>query len=241
MKIGLGLTVLVMLALATNWVYQVICKPAELLFPVSGTLYKTPPETWRRYGPLFRRYSTGVMTPDLLAAIAQVESSGNPIVRTYWRWSWTTQPFDVYRPASSAVGMYQMTDGTFAEARHYCIRNHTVAQSDPGKRWGSCALNSFYARVIPGDAVELSSAYLDRSVAITLARHRMDSATLQQRQKLATVIHLCGVAAGDAYANRDFRLIGGQRCGDQDVRLYLAQINEMRGVFEHLERTPNSL
>jgi hypothetical protein len=236
MKVCLGMAVLLGLALATNWVYQVICKPAELFFPVSGTLYKTPPETWQRYGPLFRRYSTRVMTPDLLAAIAQVESSGNPIVRTYWRWSWTTQPFDVYRPASSAVVMYQMTDGTFDEARRYCIRDHAVAEQAPGNRWGPCAFNAFYARVIPGDAVELTSAYLDRSVATTLARYRMGATTFQQQQKLATVIHLCGVAAGDDYASRDFRLLGGQRCGDQDVRDYLARINAMRDVFAHLER-----
>jgi len=31
--------------LAVNWVYQVAHKPSELLFPVSGTLYKSPPET----------------------------------------------------------------------------------------------------------------------------------------------------------------------------------------------------
>jgi hypothetical protein len=224
-----------MLALATNWVYQVICKPAELFFPVSGILYKTPPETWQRYGPLFKRYSTKVMTPVLLAAIAQVESDGNPIARTYWRWTWTTQPFDVYRPASSAVGMYQMTDGTFAEARHYCIRNHAVTEHGPGTTWRSCAFSSLYTRVLPGDAVELASAYLDRSVAMTLARHRMDSATLRQRQRLATVIHLCGVAAGDAYAVRGFRLVEGQRCGDHDVRRYLAQVGAMRDEFEHLE------
>ena len=57
------------------------------------------------------------MTPDFLAAIAQVEGSGNPVARTYWRWSWRRNFFEVYRPASSAVGMYQITDGTFAEAR----------------------------------------------------------------------------------------------------------------------------
>ena len=33
--------------LAVNWVYQVVRKPSELFFPVSGTLYKTPTETWR--------------------------------------------------------------------------------------------------------------------------------------------------------------------------------------------------
>lgn len=240
MKACLALTVLATVALATNWIYQIICKPAELFFPVSGTLYKTPPETWQRYGPLFRRYSTRVMTPELLAAIAQVESSGNPIVRTYWRWSWTTQPFDVYRPASSAVGMYQMTDGTFAEARHYCIRNHSVAEQSRGNRWGACPFNAFYARVIPGDAIELTAAYLDRSVALTLARQRRDGATLQQQQRLAAVIHLCGVAAGDAYASHGFRLSEGQRCGQQDPRRYLTQINLMRGVFEHLERMQSS-
>lgn len=235
-QICAALGIAAVLFLGVNWVYQVVHKPTELLFPVSGTLYKSPPETWREYGSLFEKYSTATMTPELLAALAQVEGSGNPIVRTYWRWSWTTQPFDVYRPASSAVGMYQMTDGTFDEARRYCIRNHTVAEQVPGNRWGPCAFNSFYARVIPGDAVELTAAYLDRSVATTLARHRMGATTIRQQQKLATVIHLCGVAAGDAYASRGFRLISGQRCGDQDVRQYLARIDAMRGEFEHLER-----
>jgi hypothetical protein len=239
LKLGLGLAVLLVFALATNWVYQVICKPAELLFPVSGTLYKTPAETWQRYAPLFRKYSTRVMTPGLLAAIAQVESAGNPIVRTYWRWSWTTQLFDVYRPASSAVGMYQMTDGTFAEARHYCIRNHAVAEDGQGSGWRSCPFNGLYTRVIPGDAVELTSAYLDQSVAVILARRRMGAVTLPQQQRLATLIHLCGAAAGDAYALRGFRLAPGQRCGDHDVRDYLGQVNAMRGVFERLDRMPS--
>jgi hypothetical protein len=45
------------------------------------------------------------MTPDLLAALAQVEGSGNPVVRTYWRFSLTNEPFENFRPASSAVGM----------------------------------------------------------------------------------------------------------------------------------------
>lgn len=222
------------LALAVNWIYQVVGKPSELLFPVSGALYKTPSETWRQYGPLFRKYATRVMTPDLLAAIAQVESSGNPVARTYWRWSWTTQPFEMYRPASSAVGMYQMTDGTFAEARRYCIHDHTAVEEGPWNQWRSCWFNSLYARVVPTDAVELTSAYLDRSVALILERHRGVVATLQQQQRLAVVVHLCGAVAGDAYAGRGFRLMDGQRCGDHSVRGYLAHVRSMRGVFDRL-------
>jgi hypothetical protein len=101
----IGAALILTLCLTVNWIYQVIRKPSELFFPVSGTLNKTPSETWREYAPIFRKYATSVMTPDLLAAIAQVEGSGNPVARTYWRWAWTSQPFEVYRPASSAVGM----------------------------------------------------------------------------------------------------------------------------------------
>jgi hypothetical protein len=238
----MGGVVVVTLALAINWIYQVAGKPSELFFPISETLYKTPSETWREYSPLFRKYATNVITPDLLAAIAQVESSGNPVVRTYWRWSWTMQPFEMYRPASSAVGMYQITDGTFAEAKHYCIHNHTVAEEGPWSNWQSCWFNSLYARVLPSHAVELTSAYLDRNVAITLERHPLAAATLQRQQKLAAVIHLCGAAAGDAYAGRGFRLNDGQRCGDHNVRVYLAAIDRMKRVFVRLARTqPDSM
>ena len=93
------LAIAAILWLAVNWIYQVVRKPSELFFPVSGTLNKTPTETWRRYAPLFREYSTNVISPELLAALAQVEASGNPVVRTYWRWSWrwtfNPKPFDV--------------------------------------------------------------------------------------------------------------------------------------------------
>src|SRR5262245_8151445 len=67
-QIVIGAVALLMLWLAANWVYQVIRKPAELFFPVSGALYKTPPETWRQYEPIFRAHSTAVITPDFLAA-----------------------------------------------------------------------------------------------------------------------------------------------------------------------------
>ena len=99
------------------------------------------------YAPVFREHSTGVMTPELLAALAQVEGSGNPVVRTYWRWSFRLEPFEIYRPASSAVGMYQFTDGTFAEARRYCIHDHVVAEQGPWNDFDSCWFNSLYLRV----------------------------------------------------------------------------------------------
>jgi hypothetical protein len=234
MQIGIALAVLLTSWLTANWIYQVSRKPSELFFPVSGTLYKTPAETWQQYAPIFVRYSTEIMSADLLAAIAQVEGSGNPIARTYWRWAWSSQPFEIYRPASSAVGMYQITDGTFAEARRYCIHDHKVVEDGSWNDWQTCWFNSLYARVVPGDAVELTSAHLDRSVTLALQRRHVFSATLQQKQSLAALIHLCGAGAGEEYVRRGFRLADGQRCGDHEARAYVARVIAMKAVFDRL-------
>jgi hypothetical protein len=233
-QVLMGVLVATAAALAINGIYQVIRKPSELFFPVSGTLYKTPAETWRQYAPLFREYATDAIPPDFLAAVAQVEGSGNPIVRTYWRWTWSLHPFSIYRPASSAVGMYQITDGTFAEARHYCIRDHAVVADGPWNDWHSCWFNSLYSRVIPAHAVELTSADLDHAVGQILARHPVRSPSREHLQALAAVIHLCGAGAGDLYARRGFRLSEGQRCGDHRVSDYLARVNGMRLTFDRL-------
>jgi hypothetical protein len=234
-RIALGALAIGVLAIVVNWSYQVIRKPSELFFPVSGSLNKTPAETWERYAAIFNQYSTRVITPDLLAAMAQVEGSGNPLVRTYWRWSWSLHPFEVYRPASSAVGMFQIIDGTFAEAKRYCIVNHRVVESGSGNG-GPCAFNAYYTRVMPAQAVELTAAYLDRSVALTLERRGIGHASMQQKQQLAAVVHLCGAGGGDLYAKRGFRLSPGQRCGDHEVREYLARIDGMKRVFDRLAR-----
>jgi len=233
-RIIVAAVVLIAVWSAVNWTYQVIRKPTELFFPVSGSLSKTPTETWRQYEPLFRGHSTAVMTPELLAALAQVEGAGNPVARTYWRWRLTWNPFGVYRPASSAVGMYQITDPTFLEARRYCIHDHVVAEIGAWHDWRSCWFNSLYTRVVPSHAVEMTAALLDRSVASTIARQRVGAATLQQKQDLAAIIHLCGAGPGDAYARHGFKLTPGQKCGDHDVRGYLGGVNAMKRQFARM-------
>jgi len=225
--------------LAANWAYQVVRKPTELFFPVSGALTKAPAETWRQYGPLFRQHSTAVITPELLAALAQVEGAGDPVARTYWRWRLAWNPFEWYRPASSAVGMYQITDATFEAARRYCIRDHVAIEDGPRRDGRSCWLNRLYTRVLPSHAVELTAGLLDRSVADTMARRRIPAATLAQRQDLAAIIHLCGTGGGDAYARRGFRLTTGQQCGDHSAERYLAQVNAMKRQFARLGREPS--
>jgi transglycosylase-like protein with SLT domain len=238
LRILVGATVAVGLWAAANWVYHALHKPTELLFPVSGTLAKTPVETWREYGPPFRKYATAVIAPELLAALAQIESAGNPLAQTYWQWHLTWHPFELYRPASSAVGMYQITDGTFAQARRECLYGPTVVEDDSRRAPASCWFDSLYARLVPSHAVELTATHLDRAVAATLKRQRIATATLQHKQDLAAVIHLCGTGTGATYAGRGFRLAAGERCGDQDVRAYLGRVNAMKRLFARLAREP---
>jgi hypothetical protein len=237
-QLSAGVVVIVTAWLTINWMYQTIRKPTELLFPISGTLVKTPTETWRQYGSLFEKHSTAAISPELLAALAQVEGGGNPVARTYWRAQVTWNPLEVYRPASSAVGMFQMTDGTFQEAKRYCIHNHKVVQDGPWHDTNSCWFNSLYTRVLPSHAIELAAAQLDRGVAAAVGqRHR--TASLQQKHNLAAMIHLCGATAGRAYATRGFRLTPRQRCGDHDVGRYLARVNGMKRQFARLAAGEN--
>jgi hypothetical protein len=216
---------------AANWIVQTVRKPSEMFFPVGGALAKTPLETWRRYGPLFREHSTGVIAPELLAAIAQIEGAGNPVARPRWTWRLSWNPFELYRPSSSAVGMFQITDAAFRDAKRYCIHDHVAVEDGPWYDPGSCWFNGLYTRVVPSHAVEMTAALLDRSVANTLARR---AATLEQKQDLAAVIHLCGPTRGQAYTRRGFQPGAGQRCGAQDLGGYLAQVNTLKRQFARL-------
>jgi hypothetical protein len=223
-----GSIVILLAAFAlANFAYHVIRKPTELFFLVGHRLDKEPDETWRQYGPLFRASSTSTITPELLAALAQVESSGNPVDRTYWRWRWSFNPFAIYQPASSAVGLFQMTDGAYDEAARFCIRDHAVTDS-------GCGSTSLTIRALPSHAVELASVYLDRNVADVLARAGDVKPSPQQKQDLAAFIHLCGAGPATAFARRKFQMNADERCGDHLVAAYVARVNAMKRQFSRL-------
>jgi hypothetical protein len=234
-RIALPLVVLLFAWLSINLFVQLARKPTELFTPVSGALDKLPAETWRAYESIFREHATSLITPDFLAALAQVESAGNPVASTPWRWKLTEDPFEVYRPASSAVGMYQITDGTLRQAKRFCIHGNKVARDGPWYAWRSCWFNWLYFRVVPSHAAEMTSAFLDASVENALGRVKV-SATLRQQQDLAAIMHLCGVAAGEAFARRGFRLTSNQRCGEQPVGAYLGQLYAAQRSFAGLAR-----
>lgn len=219
------MAILIVLPLA-NLAWQVVRKPTELLFFADRRLDKQPAETWRQYGARFRSFSTDAIAPELLAALVQIESSGNPATRTYWRWRWSWNPAAWYKPASSAVGLLQMTDPAFAEASRYCIRGHVVVDD--------CWFKSLYFRPLPGHAIELASIYLDRQVAGVLGTAAGTTASPQQKQDLAAFIHLCGARPARAFMRRGFQLLAGERCGDHLVAGYLGRVNAMKQQFSRL-------
>lgn len=226
-RIAGGVAILLAAIALLNIVYHVVRKPTELFVFVGNSLAKEPAETWRQYGPLFRTYSTATITPELLAALAQVESSGNPVARTYWRWRWSFNPLAIYRPASSAVGLFQMTDPAFTEAARFCVRGNAVTET-------ACGSTFFYIRAIPSHAIELASVYLDRQVAMVLTLAGDVKTSAQQKQDLAAFIHLCGAGPAAAYARRKFQMLAGERCGDHPVAGYVARVNSMKRQFLRL-------
>jgi hypothetical protein len=233
-SIPTGAVLLLVIWLTFNWIYHAINKPTEVFFPLDNALDKNLAETWRQYGQLFQEHATAVITPDLLAALAQVEGSGNPVARTYWRWRPSWNPLEWYQPASSAVGMYQLTDGTFQFAKRYCIHNHAVVEDGPWHDLHSCWFNNLYTRVLPSHAIELTAALLDRQVTNAIGSKSRTTILLQRKQELAAIIHLCGSGAGLEFVRRGFHLSPHQRCGDHDVRIYLTKIDDMKRHFARL-------
>jgi hypothetical protein len=173
---------------------------------------KTPREAWAEYGPEFRRHATDVITPEFLAGLAQVESAGDPLARQPYVWRLTTDVTRLYSPLSSAVGLMQITDANFEDARRFC-------------RDGGCS-----SRLEPAQAIEMTSGFLHYHVARLVARSGRPVA-LRDRQKLAAVIHLCGPEKGASLVDSGFDPDALGSCGDQPVGPYVRRVMAYAALF----------
>ncbi len=227
----LALAAAVALALGTV-AWQVAHKPTELLTAVVPAAPKPPALTWQEYRSLFEAHATSIVTPELLAALVQAESAGDPLASPAWRFRWSANPLDLYGPPSSAVGLLQMTDANLAEARRLCVRGPEVARE--GAWWDpqACWLNGLYVRVVPGHSIEMTSAWLDASVREIVSAQRIRGLTRDRERRLAAVAHLCGRARAAEYARRGFWLPPGERCGEHDVARYVARVEAFARIFE---------
>jgi hypothetical protein len=161
----------------------------------------------------------------------QVETAGDPLARTYWRWRWSWNPLEIYAPASSAVGILQITDGTFVEASRLCIHDHAVAREGAWYDPRACWFNALYFRTVPGHSIEMTAALLHEAIAEALAGR---GATPAQRHRVAALVHLCGRGRAPAFAQRGFRALPGERCGAHDLDRYLDRVEALAQAFERL-------
>jgi hypothetical protein len=231
----LGVLVLIVLA-ALNVAYQVARKPTELLGLVFAPAPLTPSETWTRYGAQFRGHATDLVRAELLAALAHAESQGDPLARMAWRWRWTWNPFAFYAPASSAAGLYQITDAAFAEGRLLCVHNHHVARAGSWYDPHACWFPALYMRTVPSHAIEMTAARLHEHLLQTLGPERAGRTGMRSRERLAAVIHLCGPSRGADFVRRGFRVAAGEQCGTHDLAAYLARVERFTLSFERLAR-----
>jgi hypothetical protein len=216
--------------------YQLAHKPTELLTAVVPPAPKPPDQTWAEYGPLFEAHATAIVPAELLAALAQAESGGDPLASPPWRFRWSANPLELYGPASSAVGLLQITDGTLADASMLCVHDHEVARSGAWHDLRSCWMNGLYARVVPGHSIEMTAAWLDASVRDIVTDQRIGRMTRERERQLATVVHLCGRTRGAEHARRGFWFIPGERCGEHDVAGYVARVDSLERTFERIAR-----
>jgi hypothetical protein len=212
--------------LFVNFVVQIARKPTEAL-GLMPTTSKTPMQTWQSYREEFVSSSTNIITADFLAAIAQVESAGDPVAQPPWVFRWTTDIFRVYAPQSTAVGLMQITEGNYAEAKNYCIRDGRVETH--------CWLNNLYARFWPSHSIQMAAGFMHVQVERFMALHGVKNSNLENQQKLAALIHLCGKGRAPEFIKNQFKIGRGfQKCGTHDPNVYLQKVAMYKRQFSRM-------
>ena len=105
-----------------------------------------------------------------------------------------------------------------------------------GNRVGGNVDGSIFA--IPSHAIELAAVYLDHNLERIFAGRPTAKPSAEHKRELASMIHLCGAGAAKAFAQRGFRLVTGERCGEHDVATYLTRVKAMEREFLRLTASP---
>lgn len=213
-----------------NIAYQVYKKPTEVFRPFESLLIKSPLETWKSYSEDFKRFSTFRTPASFLAALAQVESAGNPWANSFWKFRWTTRWDQIFSPASTAVGLLQITEPTLKEAKEFCFVEGKIHRSkNCEQRWLS--------RLSARDSIELTSARMN----YYLRRITKKNTSKRNYEKLASVLHLCGLKKARLFTRMNFRFAVIGRCGLHRPQRYYQKISQMKYRFERIEADKDRL
>lgn len=203
-----------------NLAYHTYQNPIHLLSFAAKPFYKTPLQTWQSYRETFERHGDERITPPLLAAIAYVESSGNPLAAPPWKWSISTDVAEIFAPASSAFGLMQITKGTFQTMRQ-------IAKEE-GKPV------PIMTRLRVEDSVQLSAIHLRRKVQELIGERGWAKLDRRRSTQLASVIHLCGPEIGRKLVKFGYKTERLPRCGSHWPEVYTNRVWDLRQQFEKL-------
>ncbi len=217
--------------------YQAVRNPAILISLFGSGMYKSSYSTWEAYKHLFEEHSTYIMTAEFLGAMAQAESGGNPLVIPQWKWQLTTDITRIYAPASTSAGLFQYTQPTFQDAKRFCIHNHNLATQGEFFSLRSCWFNSMYSRFWPSHAIEMTSARLHYYVKRILRKTGFSKVSVLKQQKLAAIIHLCGVRKGEKFAKSGFSFSAVAKCGSHSSQAYFNRIHRLAKKYKKLSDT----
>tara|TARA_B100001248_G_C27399354_1_gene468667 strand:+ start:367 stop:1038 length:672 start_codon:yes stop_codon:yes gene_type:complete len=199
--------------------YAIYEKPWQILHPISKQFKKVPYHTWQEYQADFQKYASPQLSASFLAALAQSESAGNPWATVYWQVNLSREIYRIFHPASSALGLYQITQGTMKEMKKYCWENGKAIR-------GNCFWNRFRMRLSSYDSIYLTSAYLNYWV------NRFPE--YRNKEKMAALIHLCGIEKVRRHMHRYGKVSKIQRCGSHRIKNYLSRIRSYQSKMQQL-------
>lgn len=206
-----------------NLTFHIYQNPIHIFSFGAKPFYKTAIETWRSYGETFQRHGDSRVTPELLAAIAQVESNGNPLAAPPWRLSFSTDLTQIYAPASSAFGIMQITKGTFETMQKIAREEGKPAP--------------ILTRLRSEDSILLSALHLRRSIQEIIGERGWDKLDRRRATQLASIIHLCGPEVGRRFVKINYRTERLSRCGSHWPEVYSNKVWEMRQQFEKFSQS----
>lgn len=200
--------------------------PSLVFYPVSGFFYKSSYETWDKYQNEFYYYGSKKVEPEFLGALAQTESMGNPFALTYWQSGWSLNPLNWYRPASTATGILQITDGTWRDMKKYCLGTGGVQSAS---KLGACPGNIFRFRIFPSHAIHLVSAWFHKkSEDLNVGK--------QLRRKYLSVLHLCGFRKAKELKSKSFNLKRIGNCGSHSPSRYFSRVERAYNYMKKLSQ-----
>jgi hypothetical protein len=224
-----ALIILLTLLFGINFIFQIYKKPIELISIITQTRAKTLTQTWKDYGEFFTNSSTDIISPAFLAALAQKESSGNPLASPRWKLNFK-RPIDrIYSPPTTAFGLMQMTNPNFYDSSRLCYKAKNKRNS---KSFDDCGRINMSTRIFPAHSIYLTARNLTYQVKKILKRRkRKKKATRDQIESLASITHLCGMGKGKRLLRSNFNVRKIGRCGSHSPINYVRDIKKLKKKF----------